>query len=88
MKFQRCSQIGRGDTGAASRLRPVKRSHQPLQPQSEPPFLAPCCTSVEADTRIYLGTWALSDSNNNLFNVRLAPGGKADQLREVGRWKP
>ena len=34
-------------------------------------------TSVEADSRVYLGTWALGDSNNNLFNVRLFPGGKA-----------
>jgi hypothetical protein len=32
---------------------------------------------AEADTRTYLGTWALGDSNNNLFNVRLFPGGKA-----------
>ena len=34
-------------------------------------------TSVEADSRVYLGTWALGDGNNNLFNVRLFPGGKA-----------
>ena len=33
--------------------------------------------ALEADTRSYIGTWALGDSNNNLFNVRLFPGGKA-----------
>ena len=33
--------------------------------------------AVEPDTRSFIGTWALTDNRNNLFNVRLFPGGKA-----------
>jgi len=33
--------------------------------------------AAEPDTRSFLGTWALTDNRNNLFNVRLFPGGKA-----------
>ena len=33
--------------------------------------------AAEPDTRNFLGVWALTDNLNNLFNVRLYPGGKA-----------
>ena len=42
----------------------------PAQAQTKrQPLAAP--QSSEADTRTYIGTWALGDSNNNLFNVRI-----------------
>jgi len=31
----------------------------------------------EANLGLYLGAWALTDSQNNLFNVRVLPGGRA-----------
>ena len=31
----------------------------------------------DATTQDFLGVWALSDNQNNLFNIRLFPGGKA-----------
>ena len=37
----------------------------------------PSAKATEPDTRSYVGTWALTDNRNNLFNVRLFPGGKA-----------
>ena len=48
----------------------------PAQAQTKRQALA-APQSSEADTRTYIGTWALGDSNNNLFNVRIEPGGKA-----------
>jgi hypothetical protein len=32
---------------------------------------------AEPDTRSFIGAWALTDNRNNLFNVRLFPGGRA-----------
>lgn len=33
--------------------------------------------ATEADASTFIGTWAITDKQNNLFNVRLFPGGKA-----------
>lgn len=33
--------------------------------------------AAEPDPRSFMGVWALTDHQNNLFNVRLYPGGKA-----------
>ena len=31
----------------------------------------------DPDTRAYIGTWAITDTQNNLFNIRIEPGGRA-----------
>jgi hypothetical protein len=31
----------------------------------------------EPDTRAFIGVWAITDRQNNLFNIRLEPGGRA-----------
>lgn len=34
-------------------------------------------SSADQDSQRYIGVWALTDSNNTLFNVRINPGGRA-----------
>lgn len=67
------------------------------------PAAAPGLTTAEADPRRLLGSWALTSSSNELFNLLLRPDGKAmaalgsqaegngpaerSQLMEVGRWQ-
>ncbi len=47
-----------------------------LQPQAHA-LPQTSAKATEPDSRSYVGTWALTDNRNNLFNVRLFPGGKA-----------
>jgi len=53
---------------------PTKAQVQPALQAQSPQASA---KAAEADTRNFIGVWALTDSLNNLFNVRLYPGGKA-----------
>lgn len=46
---------------------------QPARAQQRPAAAA----LGDADPRAFLGTWAITDRQNNLFNIRLAAGGKA-----------
>ena len=56
-----------GFTGAIGACPPVSAEARPSQNT----------TTITPASATYLGVWALTDSNNNLFNVRVNAGGKA-----------
>jgi len=62
-------------------LAPLALEHQSASAQTNPTPSSPTPAAIpkaeEPDIRSYMGAWALTDSQNNLFNVRINPGGRA-----------
>lgn len=63
-------------TTALALTSPLTLTTQLIEPAQAQSAATPA-KAPEPDSRSFIGTWAVTDNLNNLFNVRLFPGGKA-----------